>query len=121
MKTLEKAVIEQYGTREEFLEAIPDIMQGGASAGVSGFIYYHETLDFTKKHFDLIIQALKDDAESFGLGLLEMLRGFRCFEGMSEDEIASGLYDPKSEDRTSVYNGLAWYALESVAWSLGDK
>jgi hypothetical protein len=51
MKTLEKAVIEQYGTREEFLEAIPDIMQGGASAGVSGFIYYHETLDFTKKHF----------------------------------------------------------------------
>ena len=121
MKTLEKAVIEQYGTREEFLEAIPDIMQGGASAGVSGFIYYHETLDFTKKHFDLIIQALKDDAESYGLGLVEMVRGFKCFEGMSEDEIASGLYDPESDDRTSVYNGLAWYALESVAWSLGDK
>ena len=36
MKTLQQAVIEQYGTREEFLEAIPDIMQGGASAGVSG-------------------------------------------------------------------------------------
>ena len=121
MKTLEQAVIDQYGTREEFFEAIPDILQGGASAGVSGFIYYNETIDFTKKHFKQIIEALKRDADGFGLGLLEMLRGFRCFEGMSEDEIASGLYDPESEDRTSVYNGLAWYALESVAWSLGDK
>lgn len=121
MKTLEQAVIDQYGTREEFFEAIPDILQGGASAGVSGFIYYNETIDFTQKNFKQIIEALKRDADDFGLGLLEMLKGFRCFEGMTEDEIASGLYDPESEDRTSVYNGLAWYALESVAWSLGDK
>jgi len=26
-----------------------------------------------------------------------------------------GLYNPKSDDKTTVYNALAWYALEDVA------
>lgn len=117
MKTLENAVIQQYGTRSEFLEAVPDILQGGASAGVSGFIYYNETLDFTQKNFDLIMEALKDDARDYGLGLLEMLKGFNCFKDMTEDEIAEGLYNPNSDWKTTIYNGLAWYALERVAFS----
>jgi len=116
MQELTKAVIKQYGNKKEFMESVSDICRGGASAGVSGFIYYHETIDFTEKNFDLIMERLKDDASSYGLGLLEMLKGFNCFDGMDEDEIAEGLYNPESDNRTAVFNGLAWYALESVAF-----
>lgn len=117
MKSLNQAVIDQYGTRAEFLEAVPDILQGGASAGVSGFIYYHETLDFTRKNFNLIMEALKEDASDFGLDLFEMLKGFNCFNDLTSDQIAEGLYRSDSDYRTQVFNGLAWYALERVAYS----
>lgn len=117
MRTLDQAVINQYGTRSDFLEAVPDILRGGASAGVSGFIYYHETIDFTKKNFDLIMTALKDDASEFGMDLFEMLKGFNCFKDLTSDEIAEGLYKANSDFRTQVFNGLAWYALERVAYS----
>jgi len=120
MKNLTQAVINQYGNKKEFLDSVSDICRGGASAGVSGFIYYRETIDFTEKNFDLIMAKLKEDAKDFGLGLIEMLKGFNCFNGLNEDEIAEGLYNKDSDNRASVFNGLAWYALESVAFSF-DK
>ena len=44
-----------------------------------------------------------------------MLQHWTCFKGMSQCEIMGGLYNPKSDDKTTVYNALAWYALEEVA------
>ena len=104
------------GGGESARESMPDIVNHGVDGGFSGFTYYADTVAFTTKHKADIIARLKEDADSFGAeGLFSLLAGFRCFKGMSHEEIAEGLYNAASEHRQTIYNGLAWYAAEEIA------
>jgi len=116
---LQRAVKRQLGsdTMEEFIETLQDVARGSAADGYSGFIYYAETVDFTRRNRALIWEQLKEDSDNFGQSVADMVCGFNCFKGYTPNEILAGLYG-RGENVTTIYNGLAWYALESVASQL---
>ena len=112
---LKRAVMRQFGDSESFYESVSDIANYGASGGVSGFIYYSDTVAFTKRNKSKIMGCLSELSCDIGESIVSMLSHWRCFKGLSEGEIMEGLYNPKSDNKTCVYNALAWYALEEVA------
>ena len=118
---LKQAVARQMGGMDSLYESVYDISCHGANCGWSGFIYYSETVAFTKRNKQKIIDCLKEDASNCGESFANFISGFRCFKGMTQDEIMDGLYNPKSDDMTTVYNGLAWYALESVCHAIVNE
>jgi hypothetical protein len=117
---LQRAVKRQLGSDnvQEFLETLQEVARHGADGGFSGFIYYVDTVKFTKRNRAEILEQLKEDAESCGVSVADMVCGFNCFKGKELDEILSALYGGRGNSVTTVYNGLAWYALESVAFQL---
>jgi hypothetical protein len=117
---LQRAVKRQLGSdnMQEFLETLQDVANHGAGGGFSGFIYYGETVDFTRRNRAEIMEQLKEDAECFGTSVSDMVCNFNCFKGYEADEILSALYGGRGDSVRAVYNGLAWYALESVASQL---
>ena len=114
-KKLINAVARQMGGMANFKESASDVCNHGAAGGFNGFIYYAETEAFTKKNYALIMELLSEYADDMGLRPLEFLSGFNCFKHMSDIEILDGLTNPMSDDRTTIYNGLAWFALEESA------
>jgi F0F1-type ATP synthase gamma subunit len=118
--TLIRAVIRQLGGFNSFKESAPDIAKHGISGGFSGFIYYTETVAFTKRTKNLILELLQEYADSVGESLLDSLASFNCLRGETMESIADGLYNPRSENKTQIHNVLAWYAAEEVARSFVD-
>ena len=118
---LKRAVSRQMGGAEHLYEVASDVANYGANAGWSGFIYCKDTIHFTKRNKAKIIDCLKEDAFSCGESFANFVSGFGCFKGMAQDEIMDGLYNPKSIHLTTVYNGLAWYALESVCYAIVNE
>ena len=118
---LKRAVASQMGGAECLYESASDIATCGANCGWSGFIYYNDTVAFTKRNKAKIISCLKEDAVNCGESFANFVSSFNCFKGMTQDEIMDGLYNPKSDNRTTVYNGLAWYALESVCYAIVNE
>ena len=112
---LKRAVMRQFGDSGSFYESVPDIANHGASGGVSGFIYYTDTVAFTKRNKAKIMQCLEELSSDCGESIIDMLSQWKCLKGLTQREIMEGLYNPKSDDKTTVYNALAWYALEEVA------
>jgi len=110
---LAQAVIEQMGGEESFLEKWEDIINHGISGGFSGFIYYTETNEFAKRNIRLIREMARQQADDFGTGMLEMIKGFNCLGGdFCEDEIGETLWG-NAEDQ-QILNALAWYAAEET-------
>ena len=110
---LAQAVVEQMGGEESFLEKWEDVVNHGISGGFSGFIYYSETTDFAKKNLRLIREMARNQADDFGVGMLEMIQGFNCLgKDFSLDEIGEALFG--GEDHTQILNALAWYAAEQT-------
>ena len=118
---LKRAVSRQMGGAECLYESAYDIASHGANCGWSGFVYYSDTVAFTKRHKQKIISCLKEDALNCGESFANFVSGFRCFKGMTQDEIMDGLYNPKSIHMIIVYTGLAWYALESVCYTIVNE
>jgi hypothetical protein len=114
-KKLINAVARQMGGIKELKNYAGDICNYGAAGGFNGFVYYTDTVAFTKRNHALIIELLNNYAEDVGINVLELLNCFDCFKDMKEHEIFDGLMNPKSDDRQSIYNGLAWFALEECA------
>ena len=112
-ETLVRAVVRQMGGWESFKERAPDITRHGISGGYHGFIYYSDTIPFTKRNRKAILEMATEQARQFGEGLVEMIKGFRCLDGATETEIVEGLAG--NTDQTQVPNALAWYAGEVVA------
>lgn len=112
---LKRAVMRQFGDSESFYDSVPDIANHGAIGGVSGFIYYSDTVNFTKRNKDKIMQSLTELSDDLGESIISMLSHWQCLKGLSQCEIMEGLYNPKSDNKTTVYNAIAWYALEEVA------
>lgn len=113
-ETLIRSVVRQSGGWQRFREIAPDVSRHGASGGFGGWIYYPETLAFTRRNLKAIRQALADLARDLGeSGPLAVVSGFNCLKGATEEEIAGTLYGNGNED-TQVGNALAWFALEET-------
>lgn len=109
---LARAVIKQAGGWECFTESAEYVTNHGASGGFSGFIYYTDTLAFTKKHRADIAKLVEQWADELGEDVVAFVKCWRCMEDSTTAEIASGLYG--RGDDTQVLNGLAWFALEET-------
>ena len=126
---LQKRVIEQLSGESELdqdnASTLKDIASYGADAGFVGFTYYSDTCKFFDDNKDLIFEQLLDDRTNIGYNsLTEMLSSFRCFKDVDTYDIEAFLInseDESNEEQTTLKNGLAWYALESVAWQLEEQ
>jgi len=112
---LAESVIDQLGDEwDDFKSCYSNYMC--ASNGFSGFTYYTETVDFTKKHKKYLIKLCEYTADMVGdnKGAISFIASFNCLD-LTEDQVAQGLYEPDSDYNTQVFNALAWFALETVA------
>ena len=122
---LTAAVIRQFGGWSSFQEKANDVANYGINGGFCGFIYYDETVAFTKKHKKLIIENINHFADEFGESFTKVIVGFNCLKnsGITENDVITALMSPRSCDEDvlqQVYNGLAWYAGETVAREYTD-
>lgn len=118
-------VIEQLGINtnhsnydENTFTVFEDVLQAGANAGFSGFIYYSETFDFYKANKEQILELLEDLMDSIGdKSLVDFVASFNCVNANDREdykEIEQALYGNPKES-TQITNALAWFALEEVA------
>ena len=117
---LTAAVIRQLGGWDNFREKAVDVANHGISGGYCGFIYFDDTVAFTKKHKKLIIESVMQVADEFGESFTKTIAGFNCLKnsGITEDDVLLALMSQRSCDDyilQQVYNALAWYAGETVA------
>jgi hypothetical protein len=118
--SLIRSTVKQAGGWQSFVEDAPNVCQGGANAGFSGFINYGETVAFTKRNKAAILQYADAMASDIGeTSAANMIAGFRCID-LSSTEVAEALYNRKSTNQTEVFNALAWFALEEVASAYCD-
>lgn len=110
-----RAVVRQLGGWEAFEESAPDIARYGVDGGFRGFIYYRETVAFTRRNLPALREMTQDVARDCGQGVGDFLAGFRCLKGWSADECAQAFYSGRGEAVQAVYNALAWFAAEEVA------
>ena len=119
------AVIRQFGGWENFREKAHDVANHGIDGGFSGFIYYDDTVSFTKKHKKLIIENVKQFADEIGESFAKVIADFNCLKksGITDDDVITALMYPRSCEEyitTQVYNALAWDAGETVAREYAD-
>ena len=126
---LQQRVIEQLSGESELNEynasILKDIANYGADAGFVGFTYYSNTCKFFDDKKDLIMEQLLEDRVSIGYSsLTEMLSSFKCFKDVDTCNIEAFLINSdneSNEEQATLKNGLAWYALETVAWQLDEQ
>lgn len=132
MKTLtelQQRVIEQLSGESELNEdnvsILKDVASYGADAGFVGFTYYSDTCKFFDDNKDLIMEQLLEDRINIGYNsLTEMLSSFKCFKDVDTYNIEEFLINSDNEnnnEQTTLKNGLAWYALETVARQLEEQ
>ena len=120
---LVRAVVRQIGGWESFTQSAEDIANHGIDGGFHGFIYNRDTEAFAKRNRKAIAEMARNQADDFGTGVIEMIRGFGCFrhDKPSDEEIGSALYAGRDvENGANVLNALAWYAGEEVARAYAD-
>jgi len=115
-----RAVVRQAGGWESFSSMADDVTNHGADGGFSGFIYYTETVKFTASNKAAILAMAQQMASDLGEPLYKMIAGFNCLK-ITEGEAAEAIHNPRSEERTQVFNALAWFALEEVSRSYSDQ
>ena len=120
MTSLQTAVRNQIDTDSNEVDAIlTTVAMYGADAGFSGFTYYHETAKFATENILAIRDRLQEDVDSIGYeSIAELIKCFSCIDDdITHDQIDRIIYlnDTDSDEATHVLNGLAWYALETVA------
>lgn len=122
-ESLIRAVVKQVGGWDTFKEMAQDVVNHGAVAGFSGFIYYNETGEFYASNRQALNEMASEMAKEFGQdSAAELVTGFRALNGdYSEDEVAQALYGPIDEAETAITNIMAWYALEEVSRAYVDS
>lgn len=118
-KILINAVINRIG-----LDSVQDVNSHGIDGGFSGFIYYAETHKFAMCYRLNIVKLLEEQADSFGLGVIEMVSGFGVFRNSPMDnddrkDLYKYLGGGKPEQGT-ITNLMAWYAAEEVCRMFED-
>jgi hypothetical protein len=121
---LRNAVIKQLGCDDEteLKDTLSCVENHGADSGYVGFTYYSDTVAFARRNKADILASMGEDVEMFGMSTVaELMATFKCVNGLSALEIERALIGRNSEDETTVFNALAWYALESVAREYEDS
>jgi len=113
-RSLLDSIINQYGDLESLVEQVEADGYIDASTGVSGFIYYSDTVKFTKQNLKSILSLLQEEAYQIGYeSIIDHIASFGCLKGISKSEIELALLT-ETDDTTQVYNALAWYCIEYV-------
>ena len=123
--TLIRAVVKNMNGWDSFKESAQDVVDHGAGSGFGNFIYYTDTVAFTTKNRKVIAELAAQQAADFGdYSEIEMILGFNCLQhdDLTSSDIAKALYGRLTDDdkKTTIYNALAWYALEEVARAYCD-
>ena len=119
-ENLIEAVVDQFGGWESFIECAEDVTSHGIEGGFGGFTYYSDTVEFTEKNLDSILEMGKEMADSFGSdNIFTLISGFNCLDE-SPEEVAEAIYNADSDNRTQVFNALAWFAGEEVCRNYSD-
>lgn len=125
--TLIRAVVKNMHGWESFKESAQDVVDHGAACGFGNFIYYTDTIAFTTKNRKTIAEYAAEHSTEIGYkDEIGMILGFNCLQGCDDpittSEIAKALYGRwlDVDTKTIIYNALAWYALEVVAWAYCD-
>lgn len=123
--TLIRAVVKNMHGWDSFKESAQDVADHGASSGFGNFIYYTDTVVFTAKNRKAIAEYATEQSKQIGYtDELEMILSFNCLrhDDLAISDIARALYGRVTDDdkKTTVYNALAWYALEEVARAYCD-
>ena len=114
----------------ELLDTLRDVSEHGADSGFHGFIYYADTVSFAKRHRGAILESLREFAADMGeRDPVALVLGFRCVKqaDVSPEAVSVALYGGRippgvsGNDVDAVLNGIAWYALESVAHVVSDR
>lgn len=125
--TLIRAVVKNMNGWESFKESAQDVVDHGASCGFGNFIYYTDTAAFTAKNRKTIAEYAAEQSTEIGYkDEIEMILGFNVIKKDNDDltssDIARALYGRLTDDdkKTTIYNALAWYALEEVSRTYCD-
>ena len=107
-------------TFKELSAEFVNCAEHGANIGISGFIYYNETIAFFQKNRAAIAAHMELTAAEFGTDIISMVQNFGVFshsEKPTPSEIGRALWDKSKThpELKSLYNVFAWYALEEVA------
>lgn len=114
------AVIRQFGGWEDFKKCANDVATHGIDGGYCGFVYFAETVAFTKKYKKLIIENVTQFADEIGENFTKVIVDFNCLRntGIKDNDVIMALMSPRSCDDDvlqQIYNALAWDAGETVA------
>lgn len=112
--SLVRSTVRQARGWQSFQEIAQDVCNHGAAGGFSGFIYHSETVPFTKRNKKAILEMCKEQAEDSAATISEFIAWWNCVDCDAES-VAIALYTGKGDSVITVYNALAWYALEEVA------
>lgn len=116
-----RAVIRQSGGWDDFKYKAPNVAKHGAAGGFTGWIYYTEVEAFWRKNKVLILELATSRADDFGEDLLNMVSSFNGIKGdYTTSEIGAALFGRHNDDYMTIYNVMAWYALEEVARNYCD-
>ena len=108
-----RAVVRQLGGYDEFKQSAQDITRHGISGGYGGFIYYTDTVAFTQNNKKAILELAANLADDIGEDTIKMIGNFNGLK-MDSVEVAEAIYNPKSDNKTQVFNALAWFVAEEV-------
>ena len=107
-------------TFRELSSEFENCAEHGADCGVSGFIYYSETIPFFWKNRQAIVSHMEQTAAELGTDIISMVQNFGIFRNSDKptsSEVGRALWDnsQKWPELTTLYNVFAWYALEEVS------
>jgi hypothetical protein len=120
---LEKRILKQIGiSKKEFQKNVTDYQD--ASSGISGFIYYSETHEFSLKNQSLIVDLLNDVADDLGENVVDMVSNFGIFRNGIDNDEKKDLYNflggNKKIKQGSITNVMAWFCVEHLAFELNN-
>lgn len=96
-------------------EDLFNVYNHGISGGHGGFIYYSDTVKFWRANRKQITLLLEEEAEQLGMGVLEMIKRFRCASNVELNKIGRCLYGNYSGNKDcTIYITFAWFAAEKV-------
>lgn len=120
--SLIRSTVRQCGGWADFKEMAADVARHGADCGFGNFVYYSDTVAFAKRNKKALLAMVQEYAADNGQDVATFLLGFNCISNeYTSEEVIKALYCGKGDAVTTVYNALAWLALEEIARSYDNK
>jgi len=108
-----------WNSLKELSSQFENCAEHGANIGISGFIYYSETIAFFKANRQDIVNHMETTAAECGMDIISMVQNFGVFRNSDKptvEEVGKALWDSRyREELKTLYNVFAWYALEEIS------